>query len=47
MSNKDIADRLDVNINTVKLCLSKYLCHKTRRPIYAWLLAESDRELLQ
>ena len=24
MSNGDIADRLDVNINTVKLCLSKY-----------------------
>ena len=24
MSNKDIADRLDVNINTVKLCLSKF-----------------------
>lgn len=28
MSNKDIADRLDVNINTVKLCLSKYLATK-------------------
>lgn len=24
MSNKSIADRLDVNINTVKLCLSKF-----------------------
>ena len=34
MSNGDIADRLDVNINTVKLCLSKYKEGGIQRALY-------------
>ena len=34
MTNGEIADRLDVNINTVKLCLNKYKAGGIQRALY-------------
>lgn len=34
MSNREIAERLDVNINTVKLCLNKYKAGGIQRALY-------------